>query len=478
MFRRALKSSSFQLGLIYLVLFAGSVLMLLGFIYWTTAGYMARQSDQTIQAEIEGLSERYRREGLEALARLIAQRVARDPGRSSVYLLTRPDYQRITGNLNAWPEVPVSTDGWVNFTLEVGPDKQPHMARARTFLLRGRYALLVGRDIHEQNELQTLMRQSLVWGVGLTLVLGVVGGMMLASSTMRRIEAINQTGRRIMRGDLAQRIPTSGSGDDFDQLADNLNVMLAQIEQLMSGVQHVSDNIAHDLRTPLTRLRARLERMQLNHARTTSETSEPGSEQSIELGGELGVELGLELSECIAEADQLLMSFNALLRISQLESGARVGAMALIDLSTLVGDACELYEAAAEQHEQAFSAAIADDISLHGDRDLLFQALSNLLDNAVKYAAGEIYVRLMQGPAGPLLSVADNGPGIPEAEYEKVGERFYRLEASRNTPGNGLGLSMVKAVARAHDAEFRLADNEPGLKVTLAFVANPRANTK
>ncbi len=447
--RRLLRSSSFQLGLIYLILFAGSVLVLLGFIYWTTAGYMVRQSDETIQVEIKGLSEQYQRRGLDALARIISLRVSRDPGRSSVYLLTRPDNNRITGNLNAWPDVEIPPQGWLNFTLEVGPDKEPQMVRARAFSLRGGYRLLVGRDVNELHELQTLMRRSLIWGVAITLVLGIVGGVMLANSTMRRIEAINQTGRRIMQGDLTQRIATSGSGDDFDQLADNLNLMLGQIEQLMSGVQHVSDNIAHDLRTPLTRLRNRLESMQVSH-------------------GESG-ELRAELSNCISEADQLLMSFNALLRISQIESGVIAGAANQVALSAVVRDACELYEATAEQHQQSFSSAVADGIEIIGDRDLLFQAVSNLLDNAVKYARGEIYVRLMDSGSGPLLSVADNGAGIPEVMYDKVVERFYRLEESRNSPGSGLGLSLVKAVARLHDAELRFADNEPGLKVTLAF---------
>ncbi len=442
-----LRSSGFQLALLYLAVFSGSVLVLVGFIYWTTAGYMARQSDETVQAEIEGLAEQYRRQGLDALVTVIRDRVARDPNRSSIYLLTSPSYKPIVGNLNGWPDVPVSADGWMDFQLEGDAGEQAHAARARPFRLRGNLALLVGRDVQDLIEIQSMIRRSLIWGLAITLALGIAGGLMLTGSTLRRIEAINQTSREIMGGDLSQRIPTRGSGDDFDQLAENLNLMLNQIEQLMTGVQHVSDNIAHDLRTPLARLRNRLE---------TLHTSAAGDD-----------ELAQELSACTEEADHLLATFNALLRISRIESGALQRPKIDVDISKVVEDASDLYEAVAEQQQCRLRPWIEPQLRVTGDRDLIFQAVSNLLDNAIKYARSKVDVRLTPNSAGVVLSVADDGPGIPQAERTKVLERFYRLESSRNSPGSGLGLSLVAAVARLHDTELELGDNHPGLKVTL-----------
>ena len=442
-----LRSSGFQLAFIYLTVFSGSVLVLIGFIYWTTAGYMARQSDETVQAEIEGLAEQYRRQGLDALVAVIRDRVARDPDRSSVYLLTWPNYKPIIGNLNGWPDVPVAADGWMDFELEGGEDEAAHAARARPFRLRGNLALLVGRDVQDLIEIQTMIKQSLIWGLAITLALGIAGGLMLTGSTLRRIETINQTSREIMNGDLSQRIPTRGSGDDFDQVAENLNLMLNQIEQLMTGVRNVSDNIAHDLRTPLARLRNRLESMHTS-------------------AGNDG-DLVQELSACTEEADHLLATFNALLRISRIESGALQRPNQEVDLSKVVEDACDLYEAVADEQQRGLRPWIESQVVLPGDRDLLFQAVSNMLDNAIKYARRKVDVRLTPNNAGAELTVADDGPGIPEAERDKVLERFYRLESSRTTAGSGLGLSLVAAVARLHDAELELGDNYPGLKITL-----------
>ncbi|HEY5701425.1 MAG TPA: HAMP domain-containing protein, partial [Gammaproteobacteria bacterium] len=259
--RKLLRSSSFRLALVYMALFSTSVALLLGFIYWSTAGYMARQTDATIEAEIAGLAERYRITSLDGLVRSIRERLKRNPTGSTVYLLTDAAYRPIVGNLDRWPKIAPGEDGWLAFKLEQTgiDDESVHKARARTFVLRGGFHLLVGRDMHELTETRALIVRTLAWGFGITALLGIAGGLMMSRSTMRRIEAINETSREIIQGDLSRRIPSEGSGDDFDQLTDNLNSMLDQIETLMDGVRHVTDNIAHDLKTPLTRLRSRLE---------------------------------------------------------------------------------------------------------------------------------------------------------------------------------------------------------------------------
>jgi signal transduction histidine kinase len=315
--------------------------------------------------------------------------------------------------------------------------------------------LLVGRDTRELKATQRLITRTLLWGVAITLALALLGGVIMSRGMLRRIELINQTSRNIMAGDLSQRIPIRGSGDELDQLAGNLNSMIDEIERLMDGIRHVSDNIAHDLRTPLTRLRNRLEQLQVD--------LEDGSPHQND------VEQG------IADADQLLATFAALLRIARIEAGGHKAKFKSVDLAALVHDAAELYEALAEEKCVRFSTQVDASVSLDGDRDLLFQALINLLDNAVKYtpAGGEVSLQLKRSGKTADIAISDTGTGIAEAERDKVGQRFYRLESSRSTPGSGLGLSLVKAVAKLHRAELLLEDNAPGLKATLRLPTGP-----
>jgi signal transduction histidine kinase len=277
----------------------------------------------------------------------------------------------------------------------------------------------------------------------------------MSRGMLRRIELINQTSRNIMGGDLSQRIPIRGSGDELDQLAGNLNSMIDEIERLMDGIRHVSDNIAHDLRTPLTRLRNRLEQLQI--------------------GLEDGSPYQNDVEQGIADADQLLATFAALLRIARIEAGGHTAKFKAMDLAALVHDAAELYEALAEEKRLRFSTQVDAGVSLDGDRDLLFQAITNLLDNAIKYtpAGGEVSIELKRSGKTAEIVISDSGAGIAEAERDKVGQRFYRLESSRSTPGSGLGLSLVKAVAKLHRAELLLEDNAPGLKATLRLPTGP-----
>lgn len=434
----------------------GSVVVLLGFIYWATAGYADRQTDATIEAETGGLAEQYRRRGLAGLSALIAERVAQDPGGASVYLLADEEFKPLIGNLSHWPDAAGGSAGWFGFRLrDWGHDKSQELrARARTFVLRGGLHLLVGRDVRDLEATRERILNALGWGLAITAALALAAGLTMGTRVMRRIEAINQTSRDIMQGDLSRRVPTNGEGDDFDELANNLNRMLERIEELMATVRQVSDNIAHDLRTPLTRLRTRLEL-----ARAEADLPEESREA---------------VDRAVEDAEELLTTFNALLRIARIESGSRRDGFARIDLTGLVRDLAELYEPLAGEKAQQLTVAIEDGVSIEGDRDLLFQAAANLVDNAIKHSprGGRIELSSRLHNGRPEIAVTDTGPGIPADMREKVFRRFFRLDDSRSTPGSGLGLSLVRAVAGLHGAAVVLEDNHPGLRARLRFEAD------
>lgn len=450
--RELLHSSTFRLAILYMALFAGSVLLLLGFIYWSTVAFMAQQIDTTIEADIQGLSEQYRVRGLEGLVETIDARVERDPDSSSVFLLTSPTYTPLAGNLSAWPNEPPNEDSWLSFDFkDPRADGRVFQARAKPFVLRNGLRLLVGRDTRELKATEQLIVRALLWGIAITLVMALAGGVAMSRRSLSRIEQINQISREIMAGDLARRIPAGGHEDDFDQLAANLNAMLDEIQRLMEGIRHVSDNVAHDLRTPLTRLRNRLEGLR-------TELQDNGASLDA-------------VERSLADTDQLLATFSALLRIARIEAGGQPLRFAPIDLGALLTDAMELYEAVAEQQGLVMHLDLEECPPVMGDRDLLFQAVANLLDNAIKYTpdGGEIRLGLKCAGTSIELTVSDNGPGIPANEHDKVLQRFYRLEHSRSSPGSGLGLSLVAAVAQRHRAALQLDDNVPGLRATLQF---------
>lgn len=448
-----------------MVVFATSVFLLLAFIYWRTAGFMTAQTDETIEAEIAGLAEQYRGSGINGLISIIRERVARDPNAKSIYLLTTDDFLKLAGNIQTWPDGSRSDSGWINFTLDesVGWTGPERLARARIFEVQGGLRLLVGRDVDELTNLKRLIEGAINWGMGITLGLALLGGFLMSRSTTRRIEVINNTSRRIMNGHLSLRIPTRGTDDDFDQLAENLNQMLDRIVYLMEGIRHVSDSIAHDLRTPLTRLRNQLENTLM------SVDNDEARDQA---------------ARAVSEADQLLATFNALLRIARLETRGNTADMKPVLLGELVTDACELYEAVAEEKEQRFEQSVDSTVSIEGDRDLLFQMVSNLIDNAIKYTPehGLITVEVRNEGDAAVFEVGDSGIGIPDSEKDQVFQRFYRVAKSRSMPGNGLGLSLVSAVAEIHHGTIRLSDHFegaefPGLKVTIsmpAYCASPK----
>ena len=450
------KSSTFRLAVGYACLFGVSATAVLSFIYWSTAGYMARQTDITIQTEVEGLAERYRGTNLNGLVELLDRRVASSRHSNALYLLMDPALRPIVGNLDRWPDTAPDDAGWLNFDLERAASEgnrgaRSHPARARTFILQDGYHLLVGRDVRELTRTRQLIARTLGWGIGLTAVLGLAGGWVMSRSTARRLEAINETGREIMQGDLSRRVPTDGSDDDFDQLAVNLNLMLGRIQGLMEDVKQVSDNVAHDLRTPLTRLRQRLETL-----RSERDTS-PATAVAID--------------RALGETNELLATFSALLRIARIESGERRAHFDRVALASVIEDAAELYEPVAEQRGQTMTVDLNDTVAVEGDRHLLFQAFANVLDNAVKYTpnGGEVRVTIGSRDGHGRVTISDTGPGIPPTMREQVFKRFSRLEQSRPQPGNGLGLALVAAVAKLHRAKIALTGEGSGLSVHLDF---------
>ena len=448
---KAIHTTAFRMALIYMVLFGVSVFLLLSFIYWWTTGITTIQTDDTIDAEITGLSEQYRENGLSGLAAIVRERSRNE--RQSLYFLIDPNRKSLAGNLNAWPEVETQEGGWLDFPYQrpIGGKVMTHQARGRHLLLGNGFQLLVGRDIHERMRIEKIMRRSLLWAVALTIALGLVGGLLMSRNLLRRIEAINRTSRDVMAGDLEQRIPVTGGDDELDQLAINLNEMLEQIERLVMGMRQVTENIAHDLRSPLNRLRSRLE---------------------VTLMGEAsGDDYRDALQQTVGETTDLIETFNALLNIAQAESGQLEADNRDFNLSALVRNMAELYEPVAEEKSMSLSSEVAPGITVYGNKHLMSQALSNLLDNAVKYTpvGGKLMLVLRLSNYRPELIVADSGPGIVEEDRVRVLDRFVRLEASRNSPGSGLGLSLVKAVAQLHCTDIALEDNLPGLRVVLTF---------
>ncbi|MEX0838868.1 MAG: HAMP domain-containing sensor histidine kinase [Parvibaculum sp.] len=460
-----LKTSTFRLAVIYLALFAASAITLLAYVYWNTAGFLARQTDEAVEAEITGLAEQYRQGGLPLLVHTVIQR-SRDPGQS-LYLVLDPAGRVLAGTLDARPAVEPGADGWFdfNYNRKTLDGAEVKAARARAFFLQEGYYLLVGRDVQERREIESLITNALIWAIGMTVALGLAGGLFMSRNMLARVDDINRSSRDIMEGDLSQRLPIAGTGDELDQLGRNLNAMLDQIEALMTGMRQVTDNIAHDLRSPLNRLRNRLEV-------TLMQEASPADYRHA-------------LERTIAEADNLLGTFNALLMIARAEAGSVREAMTWVDLAAIVNDAAELYEPVAEQSGLTLHVEVQEGLQIRGNRELLSQATANLLDNAVKHgqpqtpdADGSITVSAMADPARPgrgvILAVSDHGVGIPAGERQHVLERFVRLEASRNTPGSGLGLSLVAAVARLHGGQIELEDNDPGLKVSLHLPVSGR----
>ncbi len=458
------RTTTFKLTLVYLTVFALFAAFLLGYFAFNTRRLITEQITETVNAEITGLSEQYRQGGIRRLVIAVDER-ARRPG-SSLYLVTTFSGEALAGNVTALAPGTLDNPGWVETTyrrldeVDEREKKHPdHHALVRVFQLPGGFRMLVGRDLEERERLFHIVLTAAHWSVAIVIVLGLAGGLFVTRRVLRRVDAMTETSRSIMAGDLGERLPIAGTGDELDRLAINLNLMLERIEALMHGLKEVSDNIAHDLKTPLTRLR--------NRAEEALRTASSDAEYRAALEG------------TIEESDGLIRTFNALLMIARAESGQSRDDMVEFDAAEIAQDIGELYEPLAEQKGIALKVEAPAAAPVKGNRELVSQALSNLVDNAIKYAAlpdrpegsppALIVVQAVNDGDRVLLSVADNGPGIPEADRQRVLERFVRLEQSRSEPGSGLGLSLAAAVARLHGGELTLADNNPGLKSIIAL---------
>ncbi len=450
-FGRLARTTSFRLALLYTAVFAGSVGILFAFVFINTSVFAERQVEAAIEAEVRGFQDTYQRTGISGLVQAINRRMDPNIRTDGIYLLTDTNRNRITGNLASWPRDTVADDLWVNFSIVdmQRADEGTGDVRALLFFIPGGYQLLVGRDIRDARDFRAQLLRSLNIGLALTVALGVLGGFLFSRSIMGRVERITQTCRRIMRGDLSQRIEGAGNDDELSRLSESVNEMLDQIERLMRGLREVSDNVAHDLRTPLNRLRARLE---------------------VAVENAVSPEEKAELEDAIEEADGLLATFSSLLRIARAEASLR-RSFDPLELGRIAEDVADLYRPLAEDKGITFDVEFDSSAIAMGDSNLVAQTIANLTDNAIKYTPsnGSVSLRLKTLDRCAVFEVTDTGPGIPEDLHEKVFERLYRLEDSRTSPGSGLGLSLVAAVAKSHNIKISLSNNDPGLTVALTF---------
>jgi signal transduction histidine kinase len=440
--------------MIYAAVFALSTVALAMFLWWSTAGLLDRQTDTAIVADTQGLRERYADGGLTALLETIEQRLVGNVDDDAIYLLTDPFMHRLAGNLDHWP-ARVALDQ-TSTTLPIERAGRRGIAQVQQFELPNGFHLLVGRDVEVHAQMARLLTDALLWAVGVAMLLGTVGALAVRGLFRITLADVSATAAAISAGDLTRRVPVAGRGDEFDRLAETINDMLDRIARLMDGVRQVSNAIAHDLRTPIARARARLE------------------DAAAHATGEADLRAAIERAE--ADLDGVGAIFNALLRIAEIEAGARRSAFADIDLAPLLLDLADLYGAAAEEREQTLATDIPPTLPAFGDRDMIQQAVANLLDNALKFSPPGSTISIAAGaPAGQgtEITVTDQGPGIPPADRIRATERFFRGETARSTPGSGLGLALVQAVALLHGGTLRLEDNQPGLRATL--VLNTRA---
>ena len=442
---------------------AGALVMWL--LYGTVNDIVARAVVETMTVEAQGLADVARAGGPDALIAAVGARTRTDPAR--LYLVVSATGARLAGNLERWPaELPTGVAGGTFHVVaggnaDGGGEEVRRLAAGVTMQLAGDLRLLVARDLADQRQLAANVKWLFLAGFGALALLGLAAGVLASRLALRRVAAITRTTDAIMAGDFTGRIDVTGAGDEYDHLSANLNAMLDRVEQLMAGLREVSDNIAHDLKTPLSRLRSRAEA-----ALRESDTQHREAHLSEALG------------QVIEDADELIKTFNALLLIARLEAGTLVDTAETFDLGALVRDVAELYAPVAEEAGLTLDCEAADGVSLKANRQLIGQALANLIDNAVKYgqpapgpnsSAARIEVRLSRHDSEARISVSDHGAGIPAADRERVLRRFVRLDVSRTRPGTGLGLSLVAAVARLQGGRVELEDNAPGLRIVLAL---------
>jgi signal transduction histidine kinase len=442
-----LRTSSFRLALLYTALFLASVLILFAVTYWSAASYAAQDETNEIAAEYAAIQDEAKLTGDNRLPTIVENhsRVRKDV--RAVYLLEDAKGRKLAGNIGP-------------LTRRVGPsmlrvplDGRLRDVRAYGYRLADGGYLLIGQDTFALRELEEVIARAFSVGLVATLLLAVIGGAIVSATVLRRVESVSRTARAIVGGDLGQRVPVRGTHDEFDTLAASVNAMLDRIEDLMRSMRQVSNDIAHDLRTPLTRLRHGLERAR-------------GRGLSVE-------QLEAILGASITQIDSILETFAALLRIAQIEAGDSRLPARPFDVSSVLSSVVEDFSPAAEDHGHQITADIESGVTVLGDRELFIQMVVNLLDNAIRHTprGAQISVQAKACGAEFEVAVSDTGHGIPAPEREQVLRPFYRLEASRTTEGNGLGLSLVAAIAKWHHAVLTLSDNHPGLRVALRFPA-------
>jgi signal transduction histidine kinase len=459
---KLLRTTAFQLTLAYLLIFILFAVSLLGYFALNTRRLITEQITNRVNVEVNVLREQYEQGGIRRLVTIIDQR-ARRPS-SNLLMVTTPTGEELAGNVGSLEPGVLDHPGWfeLSYRRADASDEAQHRALVQVVELPSGFRILVGRDLEERERIYAIIANAGRWSFALVVVLGVAGGFFVSRRVLKRVDAMSETAHTIMAGDLSGRLPIAGTGDELDRLAENLNAMLERIEALMRGLKEVSDNIAHDLKTPLTRLRNRCEQA----LRVTNRDADYRA----------------TLESTIAESDELIRTFDALLMIARAESGHARDNMADFDAADIVRDIGELYEPLADEKGLALKVETPLTAPVRGNRELVSQALANLVDNAIKYAGpatsktngaiAEIVIGAGAEGERIMLTVSDHGPGIPEADRGRVVERFVRLEQSRSEPGSGLGLSLASAVARLHGGELTFEDNHPGLK---SIIALPRA---
>lgn len=453
------KTTAFKLAMRYAAFFCLLSAACLALLYWVTTSELDAQIDAGLRAEMAALTRLYSDKGVDALREAVVSRstwtslAASDTGDTGPrqYLLTDAQGRKLGGSLPAWPqELPSTAESWATLALmlpanEPGLDEDGPQVRVRVaaVTLKGGYRLLIGQSLNETDELREMLFSLTLGAMLFTLLVGAGGGALMGRSVVRRLQQVTRAADRIMAGDLAQRIPVEGGHDEYDALAAKLNTMLERIEELMKRTREVTENVAHDLRSPLGRMRSRLE----NLSRDASDKEQESLQKAID------------------ETDRIVATLNGILSIAEIGARSR-SSWENLDVTAVCRDVAELYDAVAEQKRIALGTELTEGVKVSGNRQLLAQAVSNLLDNAIKYTPPGGRVSLRLSPQAEII-VADSGPGIPTEMRGKVLERFVRLDTSRSQAGNGLGLSLVAAVAEHHGATLVLGDNGPGLKATL-----------
>lgn len=477
-----MRTTAARLSALYFLLFALCAVLLVFYMTSLSARMLTGQTQQTINDEVLGLARAYQRGGLPVLVRVVEQR-SRQPG-ANLYLIADANGQILTGNVQSLEPGVLETDGWTTEPFSYrrfgegelerqrnqaadpngaqpgeteiqSEGEKGHNAIALVLRLPNQMIMLVGRDLGEPERFRAVIRRALMLALGMMGLGGLLIWFLVGRTALKRIDSVSEASRRIMGGDLTGRLPVTGAGDEFDRLSENLNTMLTRIATLNEGLKQVSDNIAHDLKTPLTRLRNRAEATLSGKHKTTD------YRQALE--------------GTIAESDQLIKTFNAILMISRLEAGYSSESTSKVDLAAAVRDVVELYEPVAEEAGVELETSVEGDFTVNGNRELIGQALSNIVDNAIKYSTDAtekpaVRVTLQRVGHDIRLSVADNGQGIPDdADRARVTERFVRLEKSRSQPGSGLGLSLAKAIMTFHNGRLELLPANPGLSVIMSF---------